>query len=115
MDRKKSPKTIKNWPLVPPCLDHGNLSLSVMLMKEVPFPKPAIKTLRGSAGLAETTPRTQNVLAQGQSEAHRNSKLYYTIVGNCAASQALMHLKFLKFFDFAATPVSNTFLKFSID
>ena len=31
-------------------------------------------------GLGEATPRTQNVLAQGQSEAHRDSKLYNTIV-----------------------------------
>ena len=31
-------------------------------------------------GLGEATPRTQNVLAQGQSEAHGDSKLYNTIV-----------------------------------
>ena len=31
-------------------------------------------------GLAEATPRTQHVLAQGQSEAHGDSKLYNTIV-----------------------------------
>ena len=31
-------------------------------------------------GLAEATPRTQNILAQGQSEAHGDSKLYNTIV-----------------------------------
>ena len=47
-------------------------------------------------GLGEATPRTQNVLAQGQSEAHGDSKLYNTIVevpkaelevvGACAAS-----------------------------
>ena len=55
-----------------------------MLMKEVPFPKPAIEALRGSArpgrGQAEATPRTQHVLAQGQSEAHGDLKLYNTIV-----------------------------------
>ena len=48
------------------------------------FPKHAIEVLRGSArrgrGLGEATPRTQNVLAQGQSEAHGDSKLYNTIV-----------------------------------
>ena len=51
------------------------------------FPKPAIEALRSSArldearrGLGEATPRTQNVLAQGQSEAHGDSKLYNTIV-----------------------------------
>ena len=49
-------------------------------------------------GLGEATLRTQNVLAQGQSEAHGDSKLYNTIVevpvikaelevvGACAAS-----------------------------
>ena len=31
-------------------------------------------------GLDEATPRTQNVLAQGQSEAHGDSKLYNTTV-----------------------------------
>jgi hypothetical protein len=31
-------------------------------------------------GLGEATPRTQNVLAQGQSEAYGDSKLYNTIV-----------------------------------
>ena len=31
-------------------------------------------------GLGEAMPRTQNVLAQGQSEAHGDSKLYNTIV-----------------------------------
>ena len=31
-------------------------------------------------GLGEATPGTQNVLAQGQSEAHGDSKLYNTIV-----------------------------------
>ena len=31
-------------------------------------------------GLGEATPRTQNVLAQGQSEAHGESELYNTIV-----------------------------------
>ena len=67
--------------LVPACLDHDNLSLSVMLMKEVPFPKPAIEALfEARRGLAEATPRTQNVLAQEQSEAHGDSKLYNTIV-----------------------------------
>ena len=44
-------------------------------------------------GLGEATPRTQNVLAQGQSETHGDSKLYNTtskaelkVVGACAAS-----------------------------
>ena len=48
-------------------------------------------------GLGEATPRTPNVLAQGQSEAYGDSKLYNTIVevpgraelevvGACAAS-----------------------------
>ena len=31
-------------------------------------------------GLAEATPQTQNLLTQGQSEAHGDSKLYNTIV-----------------------------------
>ena len=31
-------------------------------------------------GLGKATPRTQNVLAQGQSEAYGDSKLYNTIV-----------------------------------
>ena len=31
-------------------------------------------------GLGEATSRTQNVLAQGESEAHGDSKLYNTIV-----------------------------------
>ena len=31
-------------------------------------------------GLGEATPRTQNLLAQGQSEAHGDSKLHNTIV-----------------------------------
>ena len=51
------------------------------------FLKPAIEALRGSArpgrGEArpgEATPWTQNILAQGQSEAHGDSKLYNTIV-----------------------------------
>ena len=44
------------------------------------FPKPAIKALRGSAKPGRGTPRTQNVLAQGQSEAYGDSKLYNTIV-----------------------------------
>ena len=42
-----------------------------MLMKEVPFPKPAIEALRGSA---------QHVLAQGQSEAHGDSKLRFEVL-----------------------------------
>ena len=33
-------------------------------------------SLEARRGLAEATPRTQNVLAQGQSEAHGDSKLY---------------------------------------
>ena len=38
-------------------------------------------------GLGEATPRTQNVLAQGQSEAHGDSKLYNTIVGSMDPQQ----------------------------
>ena len=45
---------------------------------------PDIEARRGLGearrGLGEATPRTQNVLAQGQSEAHGDSKLYNTIV-----------------------------------
>ena len=51
-----------------------------MLMKEVPFPKPAIERFEARRGLAEATPRTQHVLAQGQSEAHGDSKLCNTMV-----------------------------------
>ena len=49
--------------------------------------KPASRRFEARRGLGETrrglgeaTPRTQNALAQGQSEAHRDSKLYNTIV-----------------------------------
>ena len=78
-------------------------------------------------GLAEATPRTQHVLAQGQSEAHGDSKLYNTIVevparlklevvGNCAASQALRHLRFSEvFWGFASDCCFQYVLRFSID
>ena len=61
--------------------------LLVLLMTLFPFLascrwKNACKwgALRLGDALAEATPRTQNVLAQGQSEAHGDSKLYNTIV-----------------------------------
>ena len=59
--------------LVPSCLDYDNLSLSIMLMQEV-------ACFQSMQSRGEATPRTQNVLAQGQSDAHRDSKLYNTIV-----------------------------------
>ena len=63
------------------CLGHDNLSLSVLLMKEVPcFQSLQSRRFEARRGLAEATPRTQNVLAQGQSEAYGDSKLYNTVV-----------------------------------
>ena len=54
---------------------------SVLLMKEVPcFQSLQSRRFEARQGLAEATPRTQNVLAQGQSEAYGDSKLYNTIV-----------------------------------
>ena len=44
------------------------------------FPKHAIEALRGSARPGQSLQRTQNVLAQGQSDAYGDSKLYSTIV-----------------------------------
>ena len=63
-------------------LGHNNLSLSVLLLKEVPcFQSLQSRRFEARRGLAEATPRTQNVLAQGQSEAYYgDSKLYNTIV-----------------------------------
>ena len=71
-----------------------------MLMKESRVSKACNRgASRARRGLAEATPRTQNVLAQGQSEAHGDSKLYNTIAEvparlnlkyrscNCRASQ----------------------------
>ena len=50
-------------------------------MKEVPcFQSLQSRCFEAPRGLAEATPRTQNVLAQGQSEAYGDSKLYNTIV-----------------------------------
>ena len=40
----------------------------------------SLQSRRFEQGLAEATPRTQNILAQGQSEAHGDLKLYNTIV-----------------------------------
>ena len=56
-------------------------SFSVMLMKEIPyFHSLQSRRFEARRGLAEATPRTQNVLAQGQSEAHGDLKLYNKIV-----------------------------------
>ena len=63
-------KRTQNYPLYLACLGHDNLSLSVLLMKEVPcFQSLQSRRFEARRGLAEATPRTQNVLAQGQSEA----------------------------------------------
>ena len=52
-----------------------------MLMQEVAcFQSLQSRRLEARRGLGEATPRTENVLAQGQSEAHGDSKLYNTIV-----------------------------------
>ena len=52
-----------------------------MLMKEVLcFQSLQSRRFEARRSLAEATPRTQNVLAQGQSEADIDSKLYNTIV-----------------------------------
>ena len=52
-----------------------------MLMKEVPcFQSLQSRRFEARGGLAESTPRTQNALAQEQSEAYGDSKLYNTIV-----------------------------------
>ena len=53
-----------------------------MLMQEVAcFQSMQSRRFEARRGLGEAaTPRTQNVLAQGQSEAHGDSKLYNTIV-----------------------------------
>ena len=89
-----SPKIIsvsgaKNEPITSPmyllCLDHYNLSFSVMLMKG--FQSLQSRRFEARRGLAEATPRTQNVLAQGQSEAHGDSKLYNTIVEDSLKTQ----------------------------
>ena len=71
-----------------------------MLMKEIPyFQSLQWRRFEARRGLTEATPRTENTLAQGESEAQGDSKLYNTItivegpskadlevVGNCAAS-----------------------------
>ena len=44
------------------------------------FPQLQLRHFEARQGLAEAAPRTQNVLAQGQSEAYGDSKLYNTIV-----------------------------------
>ena len=86
-------KRTQNKPLIPACLDHDNLSLAVvMLMKDVPCieswfelskvcNRGASRHFAAQRGLSEATPRTKNILAQGQSEAHGDSKLYNTSVG----------------------------------
>ena len=62
------------------------------------------RRFKARRGLGEATPRTQNVLAQGQSEAHGDSKLYNTIVevpasaelfvvGACAAKPKKYRMK----------------------
>ena len=52
-----------------------------MLMKEVLcFQSLQSKRIEARRGLAEATPRTQNALAQEQSEAYGDSKLYSTVV-----------------------------------
>jgi len=55
------------------CLGHDNLSLSVLLMKEAPCFQSLHRGASAWRGLA--TPRTQNVLAQGQSEADSGFRL----------------------------------------
>ena len=51
-----------------------------MLMQEVAcFQSMQSRRFEARRGLGEATPRTQNVLAQGQSEAYGDSKLYNTI------------------------------------
>ena len=45
-----------------------------MLMKEVPFQSLQSRRFEARRGLVEATPPTQNVLAQGQSEAYGDSK-----------------------------------------
>ena len=62
------------------------------------------RRFKARRGLGEATPRTQNVLAQGQSDAHGDSKLYNTIVevpasaelfvvGACAAKPKKYRMK----------------------
>ena len=78
--KKTNPKTSLLYLL---CLDHENLFLSIMLMQEVAcfqsLQSRRFEARRGLGearrGVGEVTPRTQNVLAQGQSETHRDSKL----------------------------------------
>ena len=76
-----------------------------MLMQEVAcFQSMQSRRFEARRGLGEATPRTQNVLAQGQSEAHGDSKLYNTIVevpasvelfvvGACAAKPKKWRMK----------------------
>ena len=50
-------------------------------MKEVAcFQSLQSRRFEALRGLAEATPRTQNVLAQGHSDAYGDSKLYNTII-----------------------------------
>ena len=50
-------------------------------MKEVPcFQSLQSRRFEARRGLAEATPQAQNVLAQGQSEAYRDSKLLYNTI-----------------------------------
>ena len=58
-------KRTQNLPLVPACLGHDNLSLSVLLMKEVPcFQSLQSRRFEARRGLAEATPRTQKSTAK---------------------------------------------------
>ena len=74
--QKTNPKTSL---FVPSCLDHDNISLSIILMQACNrAASPGGSQARpGEAwrGQGEATLWTQNVLAQGQSEAHGDSKL----------------------------------------
>ena len=75
---KQTPNNHKGWPRVETCLDHDNLSLSIKLMQVCN--RGASRLGEARQGLDEATHRTQNVLAQGQSEAHVDSKPYNAIV-----------------------------------
>ena len=81
----------KTNPKLAPCTclsyGHDNLSLSVLLIKEVPcFQSLQSRSFEARRGLAEATPRTQNVLAQGQSETYgdlKSQQVELEVVGNC--------------------------------
>ena len=60
---------------------HQRKKTSIILMQEVAcFQSMQSRHFEARRGLGEATPRTQNVLTQGQSEAHGGSKLYNAIV-----------------------------------